>query len=67
MHARRQRVVEYLDGVVRSSAARVRVVGDNTGEAETAEVEVEPLVIIFSQKFCVNFGDPVYGFRSLNA
>ena len=67
MDTRGQGVVEDLDGVVRGSSARVRVVGDDAGEAEAAEVEAEPFVVIFSQKFCVDFGHSVDGFRSLYA
>ena len=67
MDTRGQGVVEDLDGVVRGSSARVRVVGDDAGEAEAAEVEAEPFVVIFSQEFCVDFGHSVDGFWSLDA
>ena len=67
MDTRGQGIMEDLNGVVRGSSARVRVVGDDAGEAEAAEVEAEPFVVIFSQKFCVDFGHSVDSFRSLDA
>ena len=63
---RGQSVVEDLDRVVSGATPGVGVVADDAGEAETSEVQVESLVVVFSQQLSVHLGHSVDGLGSLN-
>ena len=66
MSLRGQSVVEDLDRVVSGATPGVGVVADDAGEAETSEVQVESLVVVFSQQLSVHLGHSVDGLGSLN-
>ena len=66
VHTRGQGVVEDLDSVVCGASARVRVVGDDAREAETSEVKVESLVIVFSQELSMHLAHSIDSLGSLD-
>ena len=50
-----QSIMEYLDSIVSGAATRVGVIGDDTREPQTSEVQAKSFVVIFTQQFSVDF------------